>query len=154
MTDAVAAILKMPLFKGFTEDGVRSLIRQGQVQEHAAGAQFCKEGDVADGVILILSGKLRVYVERGGKEYRISDFSTGTVLGDIAVLCGIPRSASVRALEPSTVLFWPDKAYRMMLLGDSYLSQRIMTNTLRMLIEREKSAVDAAARGEVAAAST
>lgn len=49
-------VRQMPLFHGFTEAGARRLVEQGQVREHAAGERICWEGDVADCVLLILSG--------------------------------------------------------------------------------------------------
>jgi CRP/FNR family transcriptional regulator, cyclic AMP receptor protein len=135
-------ICGMPLFDGFTASGAQRLLDLGQVKEHAAGVQLCHEGDPADCVLLILSGKLRVYVERGGSELVLSDFSPGAILGEIAVLCGIPRAASVRTLEPSAVLYWTTQAFRSLMLGDAFLSQRIFAASLRFLIEHEKSLID------------
>src|SRR5512146_1897385 len=90
-------IVQMPLFRGFTEAGAQRLIDLGEVKEHAEGEQLCCEGDAADAVVLIISGRLRAYVERSGRELVLSDFGAGVVLGEIAALCGIPRTTSVRA---------------------------------------------------------
>jgi CRP/FNR family transcriptional regulator, cyclic AMP receptor protein len=146
-SDYASAIMQMPLFSGFTPVGAQRLLDQGTVKEHARGDRLCNEGDPADCALLILSGKLRVYVERGGVEFVLSDFGPGTILGDIAVLCGTPRATSARALEPSAVLYWTAQEFRSLLLGDVFLSQRILSTSLRFLIEHEKSLIDALTGG-------
>jgi len=62
------------------------------------------------------------------------------------VLCGIPRSASVRANEKSAVLQWSAAAFRSLLLRDAFLSQRIFRESLRTLIEKERSLIDSLIR--------
>ena len=66
----------------------------------------------------------------------LTDAVPGTILGELAVLCGIPRSASVRASEKSAVLQWSAAAFRSLLLRDVFLSERIFRESLRTLIEK------------------
>jgi CRP-like cAMP-binding protein len=139
--ECATAMLEMPLFNGYTKAGVQGLVDQGEVRSYASGDRLCDEGEAADGVLLILSGKLRAYIERRGAQLCVSDFGPGTILGEIAVLCGIPRAASVRALEPSVVLYWNDQKFRSMLLRDVFLSHRIFGVTMYTLIEREKALI-------------
>jgi CRP/FNR family transcriptional regulator, cyclic AMP receptor protein len=143
--DYASLICGMPIFQGFTPSGAQRLLELGQVVEHGAGQPLCREGDPADSVLLILGGRLRVYVERQGSEIVVSDFSAGAILGEIAVLCGLPRAASVRTLEPATVLRWPADAFRSLMLSDVFLSQRIFSSSLRFLIEQEKSLIESLA---------
>jgi CRP-like cAMP-binding protein len=142
MSEIASIVRSMPLFAGFTVAGAQRLIDMGEVKEHAAGEQLCKEGDAANSVLLIISGKLRAYVERGGAELVLADFSAGSIMGEIAVLCGLPRSASVRALDRSTVLYWNENTFYRLLLGDVLLSHRIFSASLRLLIEREKAMIE------------
>jgi CRP-like cAMP-binding protein len=60
-----ALICQMPIFHGFTVSGAQRLIDLGHVKEHDCGDPLCREGDPTDCVLLILGGKLRVYVENG-----------------------------------------------------------------------------------------
>ncbi|MDQ5846733.1 MAG: cyclic nucleotide-binding domain-containing protein, partial [Acidobacteriota bacterium] len=73
----------------------------------------------------------------------LTETSPGAILGELAVLCGITRSASVRAGEKSVVLQWSGDAFRSLLLRDPSLSQRIFREALRTLIEKERSLIDA-----------
>ena len=135
-------ITGFPLFKGFTTNGTKRLLRAGDVNEHDAGDLLLKEGDAATFVLLVLTGKLEVFVERDGTDLILTETNPGTILGELAVLCGIPRSASVRAKETSAVLKWSDEGFRTLLLRDPSLSQRIFREALRTLIDKERSLID------------
>ena len=141
-------ITGFPLFKGFTANGTKRLLDAGEVKEHAAGDVLLKEGDTSDFVLLVLAGKLEVFVEREGKDLVLTEANPGTILGELAMLCGIPRSASVRAKADSAVLEWPDEAFRTLLLRDPSLSQRIFGQALRTLVEKEKSLIESLVKEE------
>lgn len=131
-----------PLFKGFTPNGAKRLIDAGQVKQHSAGSVLLKEGDEADFVLLVLGGTLEVFVDREGQHLVLTEAEAGDILGELAVLCGIPRSASVRAKDDAAVLEWSEEAFRTLLLRDPSLSQRIFREALRTLVEKERSLID------------
>jgi potassium-dependent mechanosensitive channel len=141
-------IVGFPLFRGFTLAGAQMLLEQGKVKEYSQDEVLFKEGDLPTVVLLVLSGKLHVFVERQGRELVLTDVGPGTILGELALLCGIPRSASVRASEKSAALEWSAKAFRHLLLNDVSLSERIFKESLRTLIEKEKSLIDALTRSQ------
>ena len=143
MTENYAELITgFPLFQGFTVNGANRLLGAGEVKQCAPGEVLLNEGDKADFVLLLLTGGLEVFVERSGKDLVLTETKPGTVLGEVAVLCGIPRSASVRASEASAVLEWSDEAFRTLLLRDPYLSQRIFGQILRTLVEKERALID------------
>ncbi len=135
-------ITRFPLFKGFTTDGANRLIKSGEVKQCAAEEVLLKEGDKADFVLLLLTGGLEVFVSRSGEDVVLTETHPGTIVGELAVLCGIPRSASVRTKEASAVLRWEDEAFRTLLLRDPSLSQRIFGHILRTLVDKERALID------------
>ena len=143
MSDNYAELITgFPLFHGFTTDGAKRLLNSGEVKQCAADEVLMKEGDKADFVVLLLTGGLEVFVKRGGNDVVLTETKPGTITGELAVLCGIPRSASVRAQEPSVVLEWSDEAFRTLLLRDPHLSQRIFSQILRTLVDKERALID------------
>ena len=149
MNEEYAALITgFPLFRGFTLDGARMLLDCGEVKEFFPGEMVIKEGDEPTFVLLVLTGKLEVFVQRHGRDLILTDAIPGTILGELAVLCGIPRSASVRASEKSAVLQWSAAAFRSLLLRDAFLSQRIFRESLRTLIEKERSLIDSLIRSQ------
>lgn len=135
-------ITGFPLFHGFTTDGAKRLIKSGEIKQCAADEILMNEGDQADFVVLLLTGGLEVFVKRGGNDVILTETKPGTITGELAVLCGIPRSASVRAQKASAVLRWTDEAFRTLLLRDPHLSQRIFSQILRTLVDKERALID------------
>jgi len=143
-------ITHLPLFQGYTLDGAQRLIDSGEIKQCAAGEVLFKEGDKPTVVLLVLTGKLQVFVERHGRELILNEEGPSSVLGELAVLCGIPRSASVRVLEDSTILQWEASAFRSLMLRDVFLSERIFRESLRTLIEKEKSLIESLTESKAA----
>jgi CRP-like cAMP-binding protein len=141
-------ITGFPLFEGFTLDGAKMLLDSGEVKEFSPQEILIKEGDEPEFVLLVLTGKLEVFVERQQRHLVLTDAGPGTILGELAVLCSIPRSASVRASEKSAVLQWNAAAFRTLLLRDGFFSQRIFRQSLRSLIEQERSLIDSLVRAQ------
>jgi CRP-like cAMP-binding protein len=65
----------------------------------AAGARLIEEGDQADHVIVILSGRTKICVGENGRERILAERGPGQLIGERAVLQLSVRSASVIALE-------------------------------------------------------
>ena len=143
MSEQYAAIVTaLPLFKGYTIDGAQRIVRAGKINPVAKGDVLFKEGDPAEFVLLVLRGTLQVYVERHGRNMVLTDAGPSTILGELSVLCGIRRSASVRVVEDSIVLQWPASEFLGLLVKDLSLSQRIFRESLRTLLDKEKSLIE------------
>ena len=143
MNEEYAAIVtSLSLFKGYTTDGAKRILSAGTIKVVPAGEVLFKEGDSASFVLLVLKGKLQVYVEREGNDLVLTDAGPSEILGELSVLCGIPRSASVRVLDESTVLEWSAEDFRGLLAKDVFLSERIFRHSLRTLIDKERTFID------------
>jgi CRP/FNR family cyclic AMP-dependent transcriptional regulator len=81
----------------------------GRRQRFRAGAVIIQEGDRGDSLFILLSGRVRTFVENeDGRELTLGFYSAGDCLGEMA-LDGGPRSASVIA-EEATVCSVIDRA--------------------------------------------
>jgi CRP-like cAMP-binding protein len=153
MDDQLAETMTgFPLLQGFTAQGASRLLERGEVRACSAGEILFKEGESPEFAALVLDGKVQVFVERDGAEMILTNVGPGTILGELAVLCNIPRAACVRANESATVLQWSAVTFRNLLLRYPLLSERIFKEALRTLVEKERSLIDSLARlgrGEV-----
>lgn len=139
-----------PLFEGFTTNGTNRLLAAGEITQVAADEVLLNEGETAEFAVLILKGALEVFVEREGKRLVLTEATPGDMLGELALLCGIPRSASARAKEDSVVLKWSDVSLHTLLLRDRSLAQRIFRETLRTLVDKERELVDELVKAQTA----
>ena len=81
---------------------LREIARRGGVRSYPMQAILINEGDAADSLFIILSGRVKVYsTNADGKEVVITIHGAGEYVGELALDGGV-RSASVMTLEPTT----------------------------------------------------
>ncbi len=89
----------LPLFSRLPE-GVRAALARAARERHLeAGAWLLREGDQAHSLFLVRTGRLEVIVG----DLVVRELGPGDVVGELSVLTGGQRSASVRARRDSTV---------------------------------------------------
>jgi CRP-like cAMP-binding protein len=88
------------LFAGCTEDELRRIDRFTTESQVAAGRVLCQEGVVGRQTFVILDGEAVITI--GGVE--IARVGAGSIVGEMAVLDGAMRSATVIAATPMRVL--------------------------------------------------
>jgi CRP-like cAMP-binding protein len=151
MNDQYASeMTKFPLLQGFTLAGAQMLMEGGKVIHYAAGEVLFKEGDQSSFTALLLSGTLQVFLVRGEGELILREPEPGTILGELGVICGFPRSASVRGKTDCVVLVWQAMEFRRLLVRHSLFSERVLGQSLRNLIEKERSLVDSLPKDQAA----
>ena len=97
---------RVSYFENCSNIELRQLIEEGYRQVVPPGAIICRENDPGDAFYIILSGSVEVFSEQTGKY--IATRSAGEFFGEMSLLMGIPRTASVRSLE-DTILFVVDR---------------------------------------------
>ncbi|WP_440104636.1 Crp/Fnr family transcriptional regulator [Streptosporangium sp. H16] len=84
-----------------TEDEVKALYAAGRPRRWDRGATICTEGDVSDWVLVLTSGRVKVSSHTAvGGEVVLAVRGPGALVGEFAAMDGLPRSATVTALEP------------------------------------------------------
>ncbi len=96
---------KIPLFSSLTAQELGEFLRAVKPVALTQGEQLFRAGDPGDAAYVIEAGSVEVS-SRGGRV--IATLGAGEVIGELALLDGARRSASVRAAEP-TRLFRIDK---------------------------------------------
>lgn len=94
---------KVPFFRSLGKDGISFVIERLKFKPFDADEVICKIGDPGDKMYIVISGKVKVVVkaEDAAEETVIAELSSGDYFGEMALLTGDPRSASVITTEPS-----------------------------------------------------
>lgn len=100
MSDNLDLLTRVPLFKKLPEKTLGRLNKLIVEREFPADADMVKEGGEADAFFLLKSGSAEV--RHGGSILR--SLAAGDYFGEMALLDGQPRSATVRAVAPVTCL--------------------------------------------------
>ena len=85
----------VPLFGGMTDAAIDAVTSVAIDAEFEAGDPIVTEGEPGDCFYVVVSG--RATVDRGGE--RVAELQPGDFFGEIALLDGRPRTASVIATE-------------------------------------------------------
>lgn len=99
---------KNSLFKGLTAQDMKEFSKILTLDKFNDGQDVVVEGENPDKIYVILSGKasvIKTMVEDNKKiEQEIAVLKTGDSIGDVTLIDRQPRSATVRALEPTQTL--------------------------------------------------
>jgi CRP-like cAMP-binding protein len=93
------------LFGLLDADGRKRLMAAAQRIRVAPDELVLREGEVPDAMFIVLQGELRVAAERlGGDSADMATLGPGDVFGEIGVLTGEPRTATVTAVDEVWVM--------------------------------------------------
>jgi ATP-binding cassette, subfamily B, bacterial len=78
----------------------------------AAGQIVVRQGAPADKFFIVVDGELEVVHEEGDQTRSLNVLRAGEFFGEIAILRDTPRTATVRALVPTTLLSMDRETFR------------------------------------------
>jgi CRP-like cAMP-binding protein len=96
---------KVDLFSSLSQRHLKGLAGFCKERSYAAGQSLVTQGEEGAGMFLIVSGKVKV-VKRNesGQSFEIATHGPGEFIGEMAVIDGAPRTASVVATEDTVCL--------------------------------------------------
>jgi len=123
VADARAARLKaIPLFAGCTSKQIQFIATQVEDMDFAAGRVLCKEGQSGADFFVLLSGAADV--TRKGR--KIAKMGPGDFFGEIALVDGGPRTATVTTTAPSRCLVLGPRQFQNVLHQDADIAHSVM----------------------------
>jgi small-conductance mechanosensitive channel/CRP-like cAMP-binding protein len=101
--DAAAARLRaIDLFSTLSPEAARGLAHDAADHLFAAGEAIVRQGDHGDSMFVVLRGMVHVVLEPSGQQ--VATIDAGGVFGEMSMLTGDPRTATVRAATDVQVL--------------------------------------------------
>jgi CRP/FNR family transcriptional regulator, cyclic AMP receptor protein len=103
----------VPLFAAVAPHLLDELARASRTRRYAAGQVLWNEGDPGEALLVLEEGQLRVCRFTGaGTEVVLSVVDAPAALGELALLDGAPRDATVIAQQPVTVRLVPRSTFQ------------------------------------------
>src|SRR5215471_6562809 len=95
--EALSILRGETLFQCLSEPQLDHLVRQARVNIFGRGEPVIEEGAAGDSMFVMLRGAANVFVSKNGSKIQVAKLSAGDCFGEMSLLTGEPRSATVRA---------------------------------------------------------
>lgn len=135
-TNELAGFLKtVPLFSACTKRELAIIAAIGREVHFPEGAQICREGEVGIGMHVVLEGETKVQI--GGRTKR--RLGPGAFFGEISLLDGGPRTATVVTETPVRTLSIPVWQFRSVLKKHPAITTKLLEEVCRRVRSSETS---------------
>ncbi len=97
---------KSPLFEVLSEDEREALIKEMELEQHDEGSVIIAEGEPGASMYIITAGEVKVYTRSTGASGNVylAKLGEGDFFGEVSVLTGKPRTATITASQPTELL--------------------------------------------------
>jgi hypothetical protein len=139
------AMLRAPLFQDLSRWEMRKVVLLGDLRRIPAGQTIVAKGERGNEMFVVISGQARVFdVLPDGGERALTRLRDGDLFGEIALVGGGVRSASVVAEAPTEVLALDFRALERIRRRFPYTGSKLFRNLARNLADRLREGTSAA----------
>lgn len=142
----VEALRKVPLFRGIDETKLRLLAFISDRMQYQVGEHLCTQGEEGDSAFIILEGEADVQVDTPGGVKTVAQAKQHSIVGEIAILCDVPRTATLVAASEMDVLTVSKDDFLKLLKEFPEMALEVM-RTLAQRLERTTRDLAAAKAG-------
>ena len=100
----VDVLRKVPLFAKIEPARLKLLAFTSEHLQFMPGESICRQGEQGDAAYIVLDGKADVVVQSDHGPVTVASVGRNDIVGEIAILCDVPRSATVVATAPLVAL--------------------------------------------------
>lgn len=114
--ETVALLTRVPVFSTLSEDELAHVARVAMTRRFEAGTVVFREGDAGSTCYIVRAGRTRAIREHAdGRSITLAHFGPGDIFGEMAMLDGERRSATVEATEDTeTIAILSDDMHRLL----------------------------------------
>jgi CRP/FNR family cyclic AMP-dependent transcriptional regulator len=127
MPDPAHRLAEVPLFAGLPAEAIAALARASLLRRYQGAQILCSEGDPGEALYVVESGRLRVSrFAPNGQEAVLAVVEAPAALGELALLDGAPRDATITAQGPVVVRLVPRTAFLALLRSEPALGEGLL----------------------------
>ncbi len=132
-------LLETPMFECLSAGELSEIVHIMQVRRLRDGQALFHEGEEGDGWYVVFEGKVVVTrSEEVGPVREIAELGPRACVGEMAVLDGCPRSATVAARGEATVFRFPRYEFEGLLTDDNLAAYRLVHEMAKVLCQRQR----------------
>ena len=104
LAEEVEILRRIPLFANIDPAKLKLMCFASERVTFKDGEVLCRQGETGDSAFIILDGTADVQVERREGTMSVATLTKNDIVGEIAILCDVPRTATVVAKGELTTL--------------------------------------------------
>lgn len=139
----IGFLLTTPMFEDLEPREISEITHIVETLKYAPGDIIFNEGDPGDAWYAIYSGEVEVIKQTNSDEKTIKTLEPHSCFGEIAILDGLPRSATIRTTKETVVLRIPLQEFKELLDGDHLVAHKLIKHMALMLANRQRSSTEA-----------
>ncbi len=125
-----------PVFRNMRPGEAKKVVLLGTLRTVTAGETVIREGLAGESMFMIVSGAMKVTVDVGGRPRLLNRLGPGEVIGEMALLGGGTRSATVTATEDSELLRLDEQSLERVRRRSPRIAAKLFLNLSRILSDR------------------
>jgi CRP-like cAMP-binding protein len=138
-SDAESVFYSIELFDGLTRGEIREIVSASEQMMLSAGDILFEQNDPANALFIVENGELQVRATSGaGEDIVLAMLGSGTVVGEMSLIGGGPRSATVEALSDCHLYRLESEAFAELRAENSPAAYKIILRLARVLGERRR----------------
>ena len=133
------SLSEVPIFSCLNDEELERLDQIAVKKTFPKNTVLLSEGDATDSLYVILSGKIKtIIMDENGKEIILSISGPGDYFGEMAVIDGEPRSATIMTREPTELLIFSRSQLKVIFASHPDIVFNLMKGVTRRLREANK----------------
>lgn len=134
----ISFLLDTPMFRDLDPKELSQIVHIMQVQHLRPGQQLFTDGEPGEAWYVLYGGEVEVLKERDGEEAVIARLTPKSCFGEMAILDGSPRSATVRATIESTAFRFPRREFTQLLMAENLAAFKLIHQMALVLVTRQR----------------
>lgn len=124
---------KIPTFAGLGPESSRLILGLCEFRAIEAGQTVCRAGGQSDEMYVLLSGQLAVFNE---DQVKLAAISPVAPVGEMGLITGQPRSATVRAAARANLLVIKKAGFDRLMRSNGVLCAQVFRNVIQTMARR------------------
>lgn len=99
INEEVELLRSIPIFASVEPARLKFLAFAADRIRFQEGQELFHSGDAGDAAYIIIEGEADILIATGDHEVKVASAGANDIVGEIAILCDVPRTATVRAVS-------------------------------------------------------
>lgn len=139
----IKVLTNIPIFKDISKESIAKLAGMARFNQYLEGVTVFAEGDPGDCLYIIASGKVDLYTRKiSGDMVKIKTLGVAEVFGEMALLDGLPRSATALVCEKAILFYIYRTDFNFFLVQNPDVALKIIETISRRLRDNNKKLVE------------